>query len=125
MLWSHTVLIFIRAPLKRSLQIVIIGDEASGKTSVFEALTGLSFPGAKRPLTNFAIHAQFKRTTGEKSSVRARICPGPLDSQYEAAVEHLESFEVIYDGDFTGDVFVKILHEVSFILETFSNLISS
>ncbi|KUI61890.1 Interferon-induced GTP-binding protein Mx2 [Cytospora mali] len=94
-------------------KVTIIGDKSSGKTSVFEALTGLSFPAAKRPLTNFAVHAQFKRTTGEKSSVKAHIRPGPLDSQYEVAVEHLKSFEVNHEGPFTGDDFLKILHEAA------------
>ena len=81
---------------------------------MFEALTGLSFPLAKRPLTNFAVHAQFKRTAGEKS-VKAHIRPGQLDSQYEAALEHLQKFEVIREGDVTGDDFIEIVQAVRYV----------
>ncbi|OIW28202.1 P-loop containing nucleoside triphosphate hydrolase protein [Coniochaeta ligniaria NRRL 30616] len=93
--------------------IVIIGDKASGKTSIFEALTGLSFPVAKRPLTSFAIHTQFKRTTSGKPLVKAHIRPGPLDSQYDAAVEHLQRFEVLREGSVTGDEFLEIVQEAA------------
>lgn len=98
-------------------QIALIGDKSSGKTSLFEALTGLSFPAASRPLTNFAIHAHFKRTQGEKSSVKAYIRPGALDSQFAAAVQHLERFEVDQAGPLTGDDFVNILQDVSRTLD--------
>lgn len=99
--------------LLNMLQIAIIGDKASGKTSVFEALTGLSFSAAKRPLTNFAIHAQFKRTPGETPKVKAHLRAGPLDARDGAAVKHLESFEKTHEGAFTGDDFIAILHEAA------------
>lgn len=68
-------------------------------------------------MTNFAVHVKFQRTTGEKAKANAYIRPGPLDSQFKAAVKHLQSFEVTHDGPFLGDDFVKVLRQVSLIIE--------
>ncbi|EPE05345.1 glycosyl transferase family 2 [Ophiostoma piceae UAMH 11346] len=95
-------------------QIAIIGDISSGKTSLFEALTGLTFPAARRPRqTNFAVHAQFRRTTDGGAYARAYIRPGPGDEHYEAAVQHLHSFESVHCGVLSGGDFVDMVHKAA------------
>ena len=95
-------------------QIAIIGDISSGKTSLFEALTGLAFPATRRPRqTSFAVHAQFRRTTDGAAYARAYIRPGPGDENYPAAVEHLHSFEAVHNGVLSGDDFVDMMHQAA------------
>lgn len=101
-------------PSLLTMQIAIVGDSSSGKTSLFEALTGLPFPWTRRPLTSFAVQAQFRRTTDKMAYARAYIQPGPEDGKYATAVDHLESFHYFHDGVLTGDDFVDIVQEVCF-----------
>ncbi len=44
--------------------------------------------------------------------MKAHIRPGPFDARYEAAIEHLQRFEVIRDGIVTGDDFIEIVQKV-------------
>ncbi|KAF4119264.1 Glycosyl transferase family 2 [Geosmithia morbida] len=94
-------------------KVTIIGDKSCGKTSIFEALTGLSLPASRHLLSNFAIHAQFKRTTDQDPTVKAHIRPGPLKSQDKAVLRHLESFQVANNGPLTGDDFTDILEKAA------------
>ncbi|EER27666.1 hypothetical protein CPC735_030020 [Coccidioides posadasii C735 delta SOWgp] len=56
-------------------QLVICGHRGCGKTSVFQAITGLSFPVSHTVRTRFAIEGIFRRSAEVSTSVRIR--PGP------------------------------------------------
>ncbi len=52
-------------------QLVVVGDQSSGKSSVLEALTNLPFPRDSSLCTRFATHITFRRAheTGVKVSI--------------------------------------------------------
>ncbi|EXA35152.1 hypothetical protein FOVG_13923 [Fusarium oxysporum f. sp. pisi HDV247] len=79
--------------------VAIIGDKGSGKTSLFEALSGLSLHGSRLSSTKFPIHAYFTHTSRAGTSLKARIKPGKVDGQNKDLSDHLQSFEVNYEGD--------------------------
>ncbi|KAK2669628.1 Dynamin [Fusarium oxysporum f. sp. vasinfectum] len=79
--------------------VAIIGDKASGKTSLFEALSGLSLHGSRLSSPKFPIHAYFTHTSRAGTTLKARIKPGKVDGQNKDLSDHLQSFEVNYEGD--------------------------
>ncbi|EXK77729.1 hypothetical protein FOQG_17565 [Fusarium oxysporum f. sp. raphani 54005] len=79
--------------------VAIIGDKGSGKTSLFEALSGLSLHGSRLPSTKFPIHAYFTHKSRSGTKLKARIKPGKVDGQNKDLSDHLQSFEVNYEGD--------------------------
>ncbi|EWZ30356.1 hypothetical protein FOZG_15845 [Fusarium oxysporum Fo47] len=79
--------------------VAIIGDKGSGKTSLFEALSGLSLHGSRLSSTKFPIHAYFTHTSRAGTTLKSRIKPGKVDGQNKELSEHLQSFEVNYEGD--------------------------
>ncbi|KAJ2904382.1 Interferon-induced GTP-binding protein Mx1 [Zalerion maritima] len=56
-------------------QLVVVGDQSSGKSSVLESLTGFSFPRATTLCTRYATQITCKRN--EVRSVEIGIIPGP------------------------------------------------
>jgi len=59
-------------------QIVAVGDQSSGKSSILEGLTGLPFPRDSTLCTRFATQIVFRRATGQTSRrIRASIKPAP------------------------------------------------
>ncbi|ODH52803.1 hypothetical protein GX48_00997 [Paracoccidioides brasiliensis] len=62
-------------------QVVICGDQNSGKSSVFEALTGVALPTSNRLCTRFATEVILRRSNESSASVKIR--PGP-----DAAPDH-------------------------------------
>ena len=67
-------------------QLVVVGQQSSGKSSVLEGLTGLPFPRDKELCTRFATQITFRRAP--TSSVRASIIPGAAsDEEHRAEVE--------------------------------------
>ncbi|CAK7225899.1 hypothetical protein SCUCBS95973_006018 [Sporothrix curviconia] len=95
-------------------KVVIVGDKSSGKSSIFSALTGLSFPAGCSPLTSFAIHVQSRHVPEEAGHhVRAYIRAGAVDSQYAAAVQHLARFEVTQDEALSDDGFFAIVEQAA------------
>ncbi|KAI5805779.1 P-loop containing nucleoside triphosphate hydrolase protein [Geopyxis carbonaria] len=55
-------------------QIVVVGDQSSGKSSVLEALTEIPFPIASTLCTRYATQINFKRTPMEYVSVSITPC---------------------------------------------------
>jgi hypothetical protein len=95
-------------------KIAIVGDKSSGKTSIFSALTGLTFPRGRFPTTTFPIHVHSRQVAAEEAHrVRAYILPGLSDSRYTAAMEHLSKFDVTHDGPVTEGLFVSIVEQVN------------
>ncbi|KAL4744658.1 hypothetical protein BDW72DRAFT_78884 [Aspergillus terricola var. indicus] len=59
-------------------QLVAVGDQSSGKSSILEALTGLPFPRDSTLCTRFATQIIFRRAVGQVGrSIRASIKPAP------------------------------------------------
>ena len=54
-------------------QLVVVGDQSSGKSSVLEALTGLPFPRDSSLCTRFATQIVFRRSP--HSGIAASIIP--------------------------------------------------
>ncbi|KAJ5796163.1 Dynamin [Penicillium psychrosexuale] len=66
-------------------QLVVVGDQSSGKSSVLEGLTKLPFPRDSGLCTRFATHIIFRRIKADtKRTVTASIVPGP-DKETEHA----------------------------------------
>ena len=96
-------------------QLVVVGDQSSGKSSLLEGLTGLSFPVASDLCTRFATQLVLRRTAHEQSSVKISIIPGPTSQMDEQAKLHLEGFgysnqTAVLDGDKLGDILNKVQH---------------
>lgn len=63
-------------------QLVVCGDQSSGKSSVLEAISGIPFPTKDNLCTRFATEVVLRRTSAEQVSVT--ITPGPGRGQDEA-----------------------------------------
>jgi hypothetical protein len=63
-------------------QLVVYGDQSSGKSSVLEAISGIPFPTKDNLCTRFATEVVLRRTSDEQVSVT--ITPGPGREQDEA-----------------------------------------
>ncbi len=60
-------------------QLVVCGDQSSGKSSVLEAISGVKFPVNSGTCTRFATEVCLRRTPNEAAS--ASIIPGPHASE--------------------------------------------
>ncbi len=69
-------------------QIIVCGDQSSGKSSVLEAISRKTFPTKDSLCTRFATELILRRSTSE--SINIRIIPDPTRPQAER--EKLESF---------------------------------
>jgi hypothetical protein len=63
-------------------QLVVCGDQSSGKSSVLEAISGIPFLTKDNLCTRFATEVVLRRTLDEQVSVT--ITPGPGREQNEA-----------------------------------------
>ncbi|KAL3464549.1 P-loop containing nucleoside triphosphate hydrolase protein [Aspergillus heterothallicus] len=62
------------------VQLVVVGDQGSGKSSVLEGLTRLPFPRDSSLCTRFATQIVFRRTVRQPRTITAKIIPGPQTS---------------------------------------------
>jgi GTP-binding protein EngB required for normal cell division len=67
---SHGITRFVSLP-----QIIVVGDQSSGKSSVLEAITSVAFPTSDGLCTRFATEVILRRTRDEKASVKIRPSP--------------------------------------------------
>ena len=65
-------------------QLVVVGDQSSGKSSVLEGLTNLPFPRDSGLCTRFAAQIIFQRS--QESNISVSVIPAPGASQ-----EHMEA----------------------------------
>ncbi|EEH39370.1 interferon-induced GTP-binding protein Mx [Paracoccidioides lutzii Pb01] len=73
-------------------QIVVCGDQSSGKSSVLEAISGLSFPTKDNLCTGFATELILRRSPS--SAINISIVPGEDRSEAEKEVLHAFSSSV-------------------------------
>jgi hypothetical protein len=88
-------------------QIVVVGDQSSGKSSVLEGLTDLPFPRDSGLCTRFATQITFRRSAGKKIGVS--IVPAKTST-----TEHAEQVRAWSKEIETLDKksFADIMHEV-------------
>ncbi|KAK5674786.1 hypothetical protein LTS10_012522 [Elasticomyces elasticus] len=70
-------------------QIVVVGDQSSGKSSVLEAIAGVNFPVGINTVTSFATEVVLRRAP--RSSIDVRLRPAS-DRLKQASREHIEGF---------------------------------
>ena len=58
-------------------QIIVCGDQSSDKSSVLEAISGLSFPAKDCLCTRFATEVVLRRTTNKEPNIAISIRPSP------------------------------------------------
>lgn len=90
-------------------QLVVVGDQSSGKSSVLEGLTELPFPRDSGLCTRFATQIIFRRSSA--SSITASIIPGKngTEDHRERVLEWTKTPEVLDAASFAS-----IMVEVSF-----------
>jgi GTPase SAR1 family protein len=94
-------------------KLVVVGDQSSGKSSVLEGLTGLSFPIASDLCTRFATQIVLRRAPAHEAQVKITIIPGPDAQGDEETLDALLSFErILTIEDFDTERFQEIFDEV-------------
>ncbi|BCR91453.1 dynamin family protein [Aspergillus chevalieri] len=95
-------------------QLVVVGDQSSGKSSLLEGLTGLSFPVASELCTRFATQIVLRRAPASEAAVSVSIIPGPAANADEATKKKLLEFERTMEAkDFGAAQFSAILDEAA------------
>ncbi|KAF8476211.1 P-loop containing nucleoside triphosphate hydrolase protein [Kalaharituber pfeilii] len=86
-------------------QLVVVGDQSSGKSSLLEGLTGLPFPVAGTICTRFATQIVFRRTAPDEGErIRISIIPSKncTEEQKEALREFSQDVETLDADEFQG-----------------------
>jgi GTPase SAR1 family protein len=89
-------------------QLVVVGDQSSGKSSVLEGLTGLPFPRDSGLCTRFATQITFRRS--KEKAIAVSIIPAR-----DASPEHAEAARNWAKKDLqtlTSSTFTQIISEV-------------
>ncbi|KFY46965.1 hypothetical protein V494_00258 [Pseudogymnoascus sp. VKM F-4513 (FW-928)] len=92
-------------------QLVVVGDQSSGKSSLLEGLTDLNFPIASDLCTRHATQIVLHRTP--ETSVKVSIIPGPSANGNESYKQKLESFAKFLGERFRAEEFKAILDEAA------------
>jgi GTPase SAR1 family protein len=99
--------------LLMQLKLVVVGDQSSGKSSLLEGLTGLSFPIASDLCTRFATQIVLRRAPADEAEVKITIIPGPDAQADEEMLDRLLGFEKMLPiGEFDDKRFQEIFNEV-------------
>ncbi|PLB46308.1 P-loop containing nucleoside triphosphate hydrolase protein [Aspergillus steynii IBT 23096] len=80
-------------PSLTAVQLVVVGDQSSGKSSLLEGLTGLSFPIDSDLCTRFATQIVLRRVPANDAEVKVTIIPGPTAQADDELKARLQSFE--------------------------------
>ena len=89
-------------------QLVVVGDQSSGKSSVLEGLTGLPFPRDSGLCTRFATQITFRRA--QIASISVSIIPGINSSEDHA--EKVKSWSKSNLKALEPKVFAEVMTEV-------------
>ncbi|KFY39004.1 hypothetical protein V494_04137 [Pseudogymnoascus sp. VKM F-4513 (FW-928)] len=89
-------------------QLVVVGDQSSGKSSVLEAVMGLPLPRDSGLCTRFATNITFRRSP--QKSIAVSIIPGPSRSSEKA--QELKAFKKTGLTTLDGQTFLSILKDV-------------
>ena len=89
-------------------QLVVVGDQSSGKSSVLAGLSGLPFPRDSTLCTRFATQIIFRRS--DQTSVAVSILP--KDASDEERSRRLRGWQKNNLGALTAESFASIINEV-------------
>jgi len=107
---SHSLLPTVFDEL--TLQLVVVGDQSSGKSSLLEGLTGISFPTHSGLCTRFATRIILRRSSERQAKVT--IIPGPSSANDTKRKAALLAFKPKVDSkQLVGARFTQIMDEVS------------
>ncbi|KAF2016894.1 hypothetical protein BU24DRAFT_440087 [Aaosphaeria arxii CBS 175.79] len=73
-------------------EIIVCGEQSSGKSSVLEAISGVTFPSKDNLCTRFATELVLRK--GEATDVKIRIVPGSTEERSESEKERLLQYNV-------------------------------
>lgn len=73
-------------------EIVVCGDQSSGKSSVLEAISGMSFPSQDGVCTRFATELILRRRSDPPGATSCRVSITPHPDRLEAEKERLRGF---------------------------------
>lgn len=91
-------------------QLVVVGDQSSGKSSLLESLTGIPFPKDQNLCTRHATQITSRRDIHDRVDIR--IIPGPNASDEHR--KHVGTFHMpVLSGSEFRQQFVAILQKVS------------
>ena len=79
---SHGISRYIDLP-----EIIVCGEQSSGKSSVLEAVSGVRFPSKDNLCTRFATELILRR--GPVVPIKIRIVPGSQEERSESEVQKL------------------------------------
>ena len=89
-------------------QLVVVGHQSSGKSSVLEALTKLPFPRDSSLCTRFATQITFRRS--EKTHTTACVIAAQdADTHHK---ENIQAWNLASHGSIDADSFIRIVEEV-------------
>ncbi|KAL4733846.1 P-loop containing nucleoside triphosphate hydrolase protein [Aspergillus similis] len=98
-------------------QLVVVGDQSSGKSSLLEGLTGLSFPVSSDLCTRFATQIVLRRAPQNEAGAKITIIPGPLSQLDEVLHKKLKGFERVLGADqFGREEFGRVFNEAAEIM---------
>ncbi|KAL4963472.1 dynamin family protein [Aspergillus stella-maris] len=96
-------------------QLIAVGDQSSGKSSVLEGLTGLPFPRDSTLCTRFATQIVFRRAAGQASR-RIRASIKPAAQSHPECIARLKSWTRTEAGHLDPKSFSDMIHEVHTIM---------
>ncbi|PVH90779.1 hypothetical protein DM02DRAFT_647505 [Periconia macrospinosa] len=94
-------------------QLVVVGDQSSGKSSVLEGLTGLPFPRDSGLCTRFATHITFRRSG--KAKITVSIIPNKMSPQDRQ--ERLRNWSITPLQSLDAASFRDIMEQVTTAME--------
>ncbi|KAE8391222.1 P-loop containing nucleoside triphosphate hydrolase protein [Aspergillus alliaceus] len=76
-------------------ELVVVGDQNTGKSSVLQAITEVSFPVKDTMCTRFPIQISFRQTSTTKEfPVKATVVPGPLSEEDDDLRARVQDFAI-------------------------------
>ncbi|KAJ5114720.1 hypothetical protein NUU61_000479 [Penicillium alfredii] len=94
-------------------ELVVVGDQSAGKSSVLQAITEVSFPVKDGTCTRFPIQISFRQTSTEKDlPIKGTIVPGRQSENDAAFLARIKDFKV-ERKELTTDVMREIIEKAT------------
>ncbi|OOF98716.1 hypothetical protein ASPCADRAFT_204471 [Aspergillus carbonarius ITEM 5010] len=94
-------------------ELVVVGDQSTGKSSVLQAITEVSFPVKAGTCTRFPTQISFRQTSAAKDlPIKATIVPGRQSENDEALLARIKDF-TIEKKELTPDVMQEIIDKAT------------
>ncbi|KUL91433.1 hypothetical protein ZTR_01521 [Talaromyces verruculosus] len=93
-------------------ELIVVGDQNTGKSSVLQAITEISFPVESALCTRFPIKISFRQSPGTSTSVQAEIIPGKSTQYDEEFIERTKDFRFT-SNELSASVMGEIIQEAT------------